>query len=100
MFTILSGLNLDDYSDFRSQEREKSDAYQATLSRTGKWAVKIFRPGLISFVKHMDDTFWGPLPVEIDAAIQMIADRPEARILPHVETGRVATREDYREENL
>ncbi|PVH86814.1 kinase-like protein [Cadophora sp. DSE1049] len=99
MFTILSGHDLDEFSDFRSQAPEQTDAYHSTLSRTVEWAEKI-RPELIGH--RFFQTLTCPSPTGwldgLTATVRMLAENPKERVLPRFQLCCGATREVYREE--
>ncbi|TVY19176.1 Calcium/calmodulin-dependent protein kinase I [Lachnellula arida] len=70
MFTVLSGIDLDVFSDFRSQGLEERIPYRNSLGRVLEWSVQL-RPK-VNWVRH-----W-----HLDWTLDMLAEDPEKRSLP------------------
>ncbi|KAH6711734.1 kinase-like domain-containing protein [Leptodontidium sp. MPI-SDFR-AT-0119] len=88
MLTILCVRDLDDFTDFRSENSESSGAYHETIDRVFKWSEQL-RMDLEGYFmyKNFFQTFESsgslkPTIQGLDATLQMLAREPEKRKLP------------------
>jgi serine/threonine protein kinase len=87
MLTVLCGIDLDEFSDFRSRDSEDCLPYRDSIGKVQEWGIQL-EPKLLCLNQRVQQLgfppfhFWYSRIVEVTA--DMLAENPEKRTIPDI----------------